>query len=237
MSLAIALQAVSRKTGDIYVATISDSLEIVFRLPSLKRVKQYVKLLDFAEDVNPSLKASIYEHLFQEIIEDKWLGTEATDIPAGIAQSLAETAIYLSGISNDSVEYLNGLMKACRNNTETVEELMKRIIASTFNAYTFENIEELDYPRIVYLYIQAEKILLDRGIIKQEMNITTEEDRKEAAIKSLHQQIKMDSAAYNTFNASQPNKVDPRYEEARKQIIEQAKKEDRKHRKRMSGES
>lgn len=230
MSLPQALNAVRRKTDDIYAATLADSIEIVFRLPPIKKAEQYALLLRIAEDY--SFQVIIYENIFTSCIEDNYM-KENPDIHAGIVETIAKLVLYLSGVGESSIDYTEELFTLFRADTSKVLLFMQRTICSTFNGYTFEMLEELNYQRLVNIFIQAEQVLLDRGIIESVHQFNDPSNKKNDAVKSLHDQIRMDQRSFQEYD--KPTGPDPRMEELRRQAKERAVEEESKYRERMGG--
>lgn len=230
MSLAQALNAVRRKTDDLYATTLSDGIEVVFRLPPVRKAEQYALLLTIADDY--SFKVIIYEHIFKNFIEDSSL-RENPDIHAGIVETIAKLILYLSGVGDNSIEYTGELFAAFRKDTSKVLLFMQRTICSTFSGYTFEMLDKMNYQRLVNIFIQAEQVLLDRGIIETVHQFDDPSSKKDTAVKSLHDQIRMDQASFKEYD--NPDAPDPRMQELRRQAKERAIEEERKYRERMGG--
>lgn len=229
MSLPRALEAIKRKTDDLYVLVLAEDTEIVFRIPPYKQVYQIVKMLSFAEETSFDTSL-IYEHLFKLAVEDPWFTDDVNDIHAGIPETISRLVIYLSGLGQKSIEYTEALFEESRKDNESVISMMKRTICSVFSGYTFEEVERLNYPRIVGLFISAEKVLLDRGIIESVFKFENPEGNKKKAQESLWRQIEHDTMAYDLHNKP---KIDPRFEAIRKQAIDRAKAEEQRYHKKV----
>lgn len=215
---------------DIYIATLGEDLEIPFCLPSIKEAIRYNQLLSVAGE--SSFYNIIIEHIFKSIVQDSWI-EEAQDIPAGIPKTIVETALYLSGQSEDYLENTKLLIERYREESANILKTMKRKICSVFPAYSFDDCDNLDYPKLVELFIEAEQILLDNGIISERYSFTTKEQQQQSTMKSIAQQIKEDTQAYRDFD--KPSVVDPRAQEFRRKQLERAKQEELKYKQRQRG--
>jgi hypothetical protein len=232
MSLPVILDVLqSDKNQDLYIAVLNEDLEIVFSLPPIKQVEQYKKLILTAGDT--SFKTIIIEHIFKKVVKDSWI-VDNGDIQAGIPHTIVNLVFRMSGMDDDFIPVTNSLLDEYRAKNESPLEKMKRTICSTFSGYTFEKCDKLSYPKLIELFVHAEKIELDNNIISSEYTFETEEDKKQKAVKSLHQQIKADQMAYQSFN--KPEMPNVMMEEIRKQQIEKARQEEIKYRKSLTGE-
>jgi hypothetical protein len=231
MSLSPTLKAISKKVDDIYVAIFNEELEVVFRLPPIKVAEQYDALLKTAGD--SEFRIVIYEHIFRNHVEDSSL-IDNPDLPAGLTETITGLILHLSGLDNSYLNYINNLFIKSRNNIQTPLSLMKRIICSVFQAYTFETLENISLPKIIDIFIQAEQILLERGIIPSEYTFTNTEDLIKKEKNSLQEQIRQDQIAYNAFNSKEV-RTDPRLEKLREDAQRKAIEEERKYKTRTMG--
>lgn len=161
--LSSALEAVSRKTDDLFAVEL-EGVDVLFCLPPIKVIEQFVKLLHAvptrADQVN------VYEYIFRYCVQDEWLATQDGEIPAGIPETIAKLIIALSGMDAHSIEYTKELFNQYRKEVSSTINFMKRIICAAFPGYTFESLNKLNYQQIVYNFIQAEKKNLESGMEK-----------------------------------------------------------------------
>ena len=211
--------------NDIYVAVLEEEIEIPFRLPSVKNAIRYQQLLKLSEGT--SFVSIIIEYIFKQIIEDSWL-MNAEEIPAGIPASIVNLALYLSGQSEDFIKNTKELINKYREESQSILKFMKRKICSVFPAYTFEACDRMDYPHLVEIFIEAEQILLENGIIKEQFQFTDGKSEKEQAIKSLHEQIRADTESYKIFNSVQQQTQ--MEQDFRRKQLEKAKQEEMNYR-------
>jgi len=200
MELKGILDAARQETRPIYVTIWTGDLEVPFVLPSIREARRYQFLL---EKITDSFSQSIiYEQIFTSCCLDKEL--LKADIPAGISESTARLVMWLSGFGEEPVEYLQAQFEANRVNTSdtSIVWAMKRTICSAFKAYTFADLDELDYSTLVEIFIQAEKVLLDAGIIKEEYKLKKPKDNStQVKVEDL---IKQDRKDLSQLNAPLP---------------------------------
>jgi len=226
-----ALEAIAKKTGDLFAVEI-DGIEVVFRLPAIRDVQQYVLLLGMTS--SEAECSEIYEALFRRVAEDTWLAKLATDIPAGIPETIGRLVVFLSGLDEHSVAYTEELFKTYREQNDATNTYMKRTICQVFPGYTFENLDLLNYQQLVQTFIQAEKVLLDRGIIQKEHDFKSPEKAKPKPFR-VEDVIKNDAQAHRDFEKK--DDMDPRAREqmqkVREQAIKRAQDEERKFKQQM----
>lgn len=231
--LASSLNSIKKTDEDLYVACISDGIEILFKLPPIKKAEEYSCLLKTSSSY--SLTVIIYEHIFKEYVVDPFY-RENLDIPAGIVESIVKNMLYLSGVDESSLDYTKELMEIYRQQSKLQLSFMKRKICSIFQGYTFEMLDKLNYQNIVKLFIEAEQELIERGIIESEYIFIDKEAQKKDHAKSIQEQIKMDKMAYNSFNTDKDQQQqNVKMAEYRKQAEERARLEEKKYRKRLMG--
>jgi hypothetical protein len=226
-----ALEAISKKTGDLFAVEI-DGIEIVFRLPAIRDVQQYAMLLGMSS--TEAEKSEVYEALFRRVAEDSWLAKLATDIPAGIPETIGRLVVFLSGLDEHSIPYTEELFKAFRAQNDTTNTYMKRTVCQVFPGYTFENLDLLNYQQLVQVFIQAEKVLLDRGIIQKEHDFQAPEKAKPKPFR-VEDVIRKDAQAHHDFEKG--DDIDPRarvqMQQVREQAIKRAQEEERKYKQHM----
>lgn len=226
--LHIALEQISKRSGDIYAVEL-DGIEIIFSLPSIKAAEQYQRLISFS--TSSADVSTIYEKIFRDVVRDDWLSDHANDIKAGIPETIAKLVLKLSGLDETSVEYTEELFSFFRSQADATITYMKRIICMTFGGYTFQSLDMLDYQSLVNVFVQAEKALLNRGIIEQEHDFSAPQEAKEPVYK-IDELIKQDNEAFRELNNSDPD--DPRKLAYMQKIREGAKRraeeEERKYR-------
>jgi hypothetical protein len=227
-----ALEAIQKKSEDLYAFEV-EGVEVIFRLPSIKQASQYALLLDMAPKV--SLKSAIYDSIFEQIVENEWQ-TEKNfnQLPAGISETTARLALFLSGVDVDSQDYTEELYKTYRKQLNVTADYMKRVICIVFAGYTFESLDSLNYQQLVYNFIQAEKVLLDRGIIEEEHAFQKPEDEVEKPY-LVEDVLRQDTEAYQEFD--RPADEDPegraRMQKIREEAIQRARQQELEFKRKM----
>jgi len=197
-----------KSNQDIFVTLVSDELEIPFRLPPVHVARRYSFLLNNVSTFVDKLK--VYERIFEDCCCDPSLldGT-GIDIPAGLSQTIAQLILWFSGYSEESIKYTQELFEANRAQTDDTLAFMKRTICSVFKAYTFEDVDELDYQTVVKIFIQAEKVLLEAGIIEKEYKITEPKERKPTGV-NVEELMKQDKKDFSKVDGPPaPHRLQP----------------------------
>jgi len=235
MSLSPVLEAVRRKNEHLYVVNLGE-LEVPFRLLPIKKAQQYAYMLATISD--EALRVLIFEFLYNEVVEDAWL-KESSDIPAGIPETISNLVLFMSGIGNNEENdaYIHMLIQSERAGRLKIITFMERTICATFSGYTFEMLENLSFPELIKVFIQAESALLEVGRIAEEYDIMGEREGKSTQ-KTLQQQIKEDMSAYKEFNAEEQRdekriEADTRMQKMRQQAMERAEREEQQYRSKL----
>lgn len=222
-----ALSAVVQKTDDIFVTEL-DGIEILFRLPSIYEAQKYSTMLSLCQQ--ESEHSEIYEFIFRHVAIDSFLANNNGEIPAGIPETIAKLALYLSGINEQSEEYTQNLWNEHRKHATDTINFMKSIICTAFGGYTFESLDQLDYHKLTYLFVQAELILIDTKIIEQPYTFINKKDN----IQGNKQNNNLQDIGKNTNR-----KRDPRSEQIhaklREMAIKRAEEEENAYRQKYNG--
>jgi hypothetical protein len=227
--LAHALEAVVQRTDDLFALEL-EGIEIVFRLPPVRVVSQYTTLLSLATD--ESLRSVIYEHIFRNAVVDDTLAYSNNLLPAGVPETISKLIFFLSGVDENSEEYTELLFKTYRSQLDSPVNLMQRWICHIFNGYTFEALEELNYQKLVGIFIQAEKVAIDRGIMDSMFEFTKPQEAKPKPFK-VEDVIKQDSQAYSDFDKPDDPRVRANMRRVREEAIKRAQEEERKFKQRL----
>jgi hypothetical protein len=161
--------------GHLFIAKFPNWGEVPFKLPSITRARQYSAALILSE--TSSDKVTFNEYLFRECVVDKELAFN-DDIPAGIVESISQVILYLSGIQDNMIQYTEELFSTFRSQTGDPVLFMKRIICSVFSGYTFESLGELDYQSLTELFINAEVMMLEAGLVSEPYSFSSPEESK-----------------------------------------------------------
>jgi hypothetical protein len=122
MSFTVALEGIRKTNNDLFVVTLPDETEILFRLPSIKQALQFSQVLALAND-NCALQTIVYNYIFDEFVEGDFIKT--IDLKAGVSESIAKTILYLSGVTEHFKDYTESLLSIYRSQTSNPISLMK----------------------------------------------------------------------------------------------------------------
>jgi hypothetical protein len=235
MSLSQALKAVRHKEKDLYIVAFGDDLEVSFRLPSIRKIRQYALMLQLSEDM--ALKSIIYEDLFRFVVTDPFF-INCDDIPAGIPESIAGLVLHLSGMSSNeaALELTEALLAKERNEKNSLLSFMQRTICGVFPAYSFEALDKLTYPELVKVFVNAEQVLIDVGKIEKEWDIigSMKGEDQSSTQSSINNQIMNDINSYKEFD--KPMGPNPMIEKLRREAMERTLAEEERY-KEMRGRS
>jgi len=212
------LNSIEKRDVDLYAVELGD-LEIVFRLPNVKQAQQY-QLLIAMSDFH-SERMMIYEHVFRTCVEDKAIAIHDSEMHAGIPESLAKTILFLSGMDQNSMPFTEGMFKRLRSSNDSNINYMKRTVCQVFSGYTFELLDALTYEQLVSNFIQAEKVMLERGIMETPFSLIGKEETQKPKQYSVEDLIRQDSNAQNEFET---DGADPESQEKRRMQMEMREK-------------
>lgn len=202
MAIAQLLQSIKQGNNKDLFLVDFDGIEVVFSLPTTKQALQLAKVLKVIED--PCLEYQIYSHIFNVYVTDDCLAKTNQSLPAGLEASISQVILFLSGASEDAIDYTEKLLELYRDNVNNLTSSMKRIICLAYGGYTFAALDKLNYQELVEIFVNAEQSLLERDIIKERMTITKPGGEEEE--KSIGEMIQNDIKDYKKFNAPSPQK-------------------------------
>ncbi len=206
MGIVTALDLVAKQVGDLFLVEFPGEIEVFFRLPSYKQVSQYAFLLNLA--ATTGTEYLVYEHVFRQCVEDDYLANYNNDLHAGIPETITKNIFYLSGIDDNSFEYTEALLDLYREQAESIPLTIKRTICQVFASYKYEDLDKLNYQNLITLFVEAEKVLIERGIIESEFTFTAKTTKKQTRIEDL---IQKDQEEYKNFNRNETGpRIDPR---------------------------
>jgi len=224
-----ALEAISSKKEDLFALEVK-GIEIIFRLPSIHEAAKYSHLLSLA-DTEP-LQNIVHEHIFRSVVTDDHLANHNTDMPAGIPSTIARLVLFLSGADENNPEYTRELINLYRGEASNTEIYIKRTICQVFPGYTFDSLDEINFQSLINIFIQAEKVLLDRGIIEKEHNFDSPKKAKPKPY-TVEDVINKDRRAYEDFNRPEDPAALARAAEIREKAIKRAQQQEKDFRKRI----
>jgi hypothetical protein len=178
MDLFDAINVLENNKDIVFVTVFSDELEVPFTLPSVNEARRYSVLLSMVKD--SAQRSRIYSAIFEKYCCDKTLFDEETfSLPAGIGETVAKLMLWLSGHGEEPIEYLESLLAQNRTKTDLFDlNFMKRTICQVFHAYTFKDLDEMNFVDLVEIFVQAEKVLIEVGFIKEEFKMATKSKEK-----------------------------------------------------------
>jgi hypothetical protein len=196
MSFVVTLEAINKADGDIYVVTLPDDTEVIFKLPSFKQASQYGQILSVAEG-NFSLQHVVYNHIFEEYVLDKYLAIHDVNIKAGIPETIAKLILYLSGVNDQFIDYTETLLDLFRSQSSDLLSTMKRTICNVFSGYKMSDLDKLTYQELLKLFVDAETVLVEQGIITDRLKI---KEPEQPEVFSIEQTISKDRNDYRRFD-------------------------------------
>jgi hypothetical protein len=203
MLIGKSLEAIERIDTDLFMVEIG-GVEVIFTLPSKPKADQYSRLIQLADN-DYGLQYSIYEHIFIHYVEDKFLAEHDKDIPAGISETVAKLILHLSGADENIVDYTNDLLEIYRNTSSTALNKMKSSICRIFQGYKFSDLDKLSYQDLVFLYVQAEQMLVEADIIsdKDRLRLLHPEEAGQQKQIDIEKVIAQDALEYGKFSMDQ----------------------------------
>jgi hypothetical protein len=203
MSLVESLEAIKRIKSDLFAIEI-DGVEVIFTLPSFKKVDQYAKLLELATG-DDTLQNVLYDHIFTTYVEDKFLANHSDDIPAGIPSTIAKLILLMSGADESIIEYTNGILELYRQNINSPINIIKSRICQTYS-YKFQDLDSLNYQELLHIYVQAEQEMMRLGIIEEgnELKLIPIEKQQEEQL-DISKVIAQDAREFRNFEKKELN--------------------------------
>lgn len=147
--------------NECFQTTYPEGWKFVWRLLSLKEYRKF-KSLELSQVMHEYI---FYTHVFERC----YVGNPNTingDLPAGIPISIGKMIMWLSGDSEMTslAEDIEQMRTAYPH--DAVKEHMKRTIFTAWSTYTPEDAESWSYPHLINKFVQAERVLIARGLIE-----------------------------------------------------------------------
>ena len=212
MGLITALEAVRKLEKDIYIVTFPDDTEVIFKLPSYKQASQYAQLLKIAEN-NISLETIVYNHIFEACVVDDYLAVHDQNLKAGIPETTSKVILYLSGADDHFKEYTQDLLELFRSRTQSIISLMRRNICQVFSGYKMSDLDNMTFQDLIQVYVEAETVLLEQGIIEEGLKFAEPKEEKPFSIESAITQDAKEFQRYDAPDGGSHSKLtdDPAY--------------------------
>jgi hypothetical protein len=148
---------------------------------------------------NQAAAAIIYDHVFKTVVKNDYMVNKDGDLPAGIPETVTKLVFMLSGTDEHSIEYTEELVNTYRKQVDSTLMYMKRVICQVFAGYTFASLDYETYQNLVSVFIQAEKVLLERGIIESVHKFGNPEESKPKPFR-VEDIIRQDAEAHADFD-------------------------------------
>lgn len=203
MSVSQVLESLNKVNDDIYLTEFSDGTSVSFCLPSHKDALRYASLLRMFEEDEP-LKNIIFEHIFKKYALDDFVLVSGDLLPAGIISSVVGVMLHLSMVLDEPLEEVNVLLETYRTLSNNYISFMKRTICSVFPAYKISDVEVLNYQKLLEVFVSAERVLLDRGIIEKEYSVSIKEQEE---VVDIGKMIAQDRKQYNNFETDKSDRL------------------------------
>ena len=171
-------------SGHLFIVQLPEWGDVPFKLPSIERAQQYSAALSLVK--YESDKIALYEYIFRECVADQDLAYSMMDIPAGVVESTAGVILFLSSITSHGIEYTEELFNTFRSNAENDPVMiMKRTVCSVFSGYTFKELDKLDYQELVEVFINAEYMMMEMGLLDQPFSFVDSKQQKKVPVPAL----------------------------------------------------
>ena len=194
------LEAIERISSDLFMVDIGGT-EVIFSLPARKKAEQYGQLLRVAAS-DYGLQCVIYEHIFTNCVQDEFLANHNKDIPAGIPETIAKLILYLSGSDEKAIEYTNELLGIYRADNNAINTIKARI-CRVFSGYKFSDLDNVHFQELLGIYVQAEQLLMEAGIIENELKLIHPEEAAKPKTVNIEKLIAQDALEYGKFTKDQ----------------------------------
>jgi hypothetical protein len=155
-----------KANGDLFGFELDDGQLIPFKLLNYREYKSLIHSLGSG---NPTPEI-IFDYIFNKCVLDTVLVDIIEEQQAGLVQTLGELILSLSGPGDK--EFLTSLLDQARACTGTVELQIKATICRVFPGYTMDKLDELTFPKLVQVFAQAERVMLDSGVIEEPFRIS-----------------------------------------------------------------
>lgn len=150
--------------GECFAVRLPDGQLIPWRALTVAEYVQYERL--FHVGVYP--RARLENEIFEKCVLDRTLVDEIGTIRAGVVTAVADAVMAHSGPT--SLENLNELLNFSRHQASQVVHDLTGMICTAFPAYTPEDLEKLDYMTFMLRVAQAEKKLIQSGLLQQPLS-------------------------------------------------------------------
>ena len=209
-----------KETEDNYYVIELDGYEIVFCLPSVRQARQYQTLLALSDAEIE--RDTIYDYIFSGFVHNKDI-LEDDKLPAGLVESISRTILFYSGVGEYAKPYTKEILAKCRTESDSIINFVKRTICQVFNSYTLESLDLVSYPDLINIFVEAEKVLIERGIIEVPFDIMAEQEKAKPKPFRVEDVIRSDGQAQRDFDIDKATEEDRLNKQRLLKIREDAK--------------
>lgn len=174
----IIAKKIAEGKDNLYLAKFSEEISVAFELPPYSQVMRLYNLVNNVDSHNEL--CDLYETIFSTYVLDKSILCR-NKIPAGIPESVVKLIFHLSTLQNSdtAIDYTNNLLDTLREKCNDPVSAMKRVICTIFSGYTFSILNKLDMNELVTVYVNAEKVALEKGIIEEGLKIISKNTKND----------------------------------------------------------
>lgn len=147
--------------GECFAIRLPDGQLIPWRALAVSEYIEYERLLQ--SGVYP--RARLENEIFEKCVLDKTLVNEIGKARAGVVTAVADAVMAHSG--PQSLQDLNQILEFSRHRAAQVVHDLSSLVCTAFPGYTPEDLEKLDYITFMLRVAQAEKKLLQSGLLQQ----------------------------------------------------------------------
>jgi hypothetical protein len=143
----------------LYKTMVPGAPSFVWRVLTLKEYRAFRKLM-YSGAYHPY-------NIYSAVFERCYIGDAAFidgNLPAGIFISIGEMIMWMSGDCASHTQKNDILAARAHYPSDSVHEVMKRVILLAFPTYTLEDIDSWTRPELLYKFSVAESVLVNRGI-------------------------------------------------------------------------
>ena len=162
----------SRQThGDLYRIKLGIK-SVTYRLLTWKEFNMYNDLLETG--VLPAV--SIKDAIFKCCVLDTAVKTNIDSLLAGEVLTVVDLILVQSGPY--SIESIDAKLEEKRRNAATINSQIIAMICQAFPAYTPDDIDKMNWDRIMEIFAMAEAMMLDTGKITEPVSLTGKKKRQ-----------------------------------------------------------
>lgn len=152
------------KYSDLYRLKFEDDTEVVFRLLSFKEYEHFNSL--YLQGLIDSKDESIFDRCVINLAIPKVPGEE---LRAGVKHTVINVILQMSG--PNTLEDWQFQIENSRSELQHIITQVEMIICKAFPAYKPEDIWNMSWQTMMHRFAQAEAMLLQTGVLKEQIQI------------------------------------------------------------------